>query len=124
MSTRAIIAVELADGAVIASNITCDGGEDLSVKLRSHYPAYDKALGLVVLGDLMSIDCEGNITPSPVAAKHKLYDDLDALDAGKLANANHVQLFRGGEWEHLLNDEGQFQNWLGDETDAQVELVD
>lgn len=117
MGTRAIIAVRLEDGSILASNVAYSGGDDLAARLWTRYGDYAMALGLVVLGDLLGVDEDGTPNPSPVAAKPVRYANLDALDAGKLANANHVHLFDGGTWQHLVDDEGQFQ-------EALAELID
>lgn len=115
MGTRAVIAVALANGTLIASNVAYDGDEALAVKLNAHYGTYDKATGLIALGDLSSIDANGTITPSTVSRPYETYADLDALDAGKLGNAHHVHVFQDGKWERLLDDEGQYFENMEDE---------
>jgi len=118
MGTRAIIAVVLDDGSLLASNVAWEGDQKLAAILAATHPERANALGLVVLGDLLAVRDDGSVMPSPRPAKPVAYADLDALDAGKLANAHHVHLFRDGAWEHLLDGEAQHQVWLAEQEDA------
>lgn len=114
MKVRAIIAVELADGTLLASNVACDG-DTLGERLDAHFRTFREAVDLINLGDLVSVTILGEATPAVSASRPVLYADLDALDAGKLATAHHVHLFCGGGWVHFPNDE----RWLEEQEDEE-----
>lgn len=122
MGTRAVVAVQLQDGTFLASNVAQDG-DTLGERLHEGFGSLERALGLVVLGDMLDVAADGRLAICPVNRDPVIYADLNALDAGKITNAKHIHVFRNGAWEHLLDDEGQYLEAL-DALEAAVEMAD